>query len=197
MKESKSELHIVSIVIPLYFFSATLWSFFFCWPVRCKCVTYVERLKTWKKSLAKNVARSVRNYRMSGVSAETECRLGGWMDAVCRASVSVMHHWRTTDVQLNLLKDCVPCEDNLLRSVLAETFSAARLVFTFGPTLPSGLLFHYVMLWLVRTSMTARLVLLWASVFMVFVKVLKSHSEDVQSCPSQRTVLAWNRSVLR
>lgn len=136
---------------------------------------------------------SVRKYRMSGVSAETESRLGGWMDAVCRASVSVMHHWRTTDVQLDLLKDCVPCEDNLLRSVLTEKFPAARLVFTFGPT---SLLFHYVMLWLVRTSMTARLVLLRAGVSMVFVKVLKSHSEDVQSSPSQTTVAAWNGSAL-
>lgn len=36
--------------------------------------------------------------------------------------------------------------------------------------------------------MTARLVLLRASVFMFFVKVLKSHSEDVQSCQRQRTV---------
>lgn len=114
---------------------------------------------------------SVRNYRMSGVSAKTESRLRGWMDTVYWASVSVMHHWRATDVQLNLLKDCVLCEDNLLRSVLAETFSAARIMFTFGPTLPSSLLFHYVMLWLVGTSMTARLVLLRASVFMVFVSV--------------------------
>lgn len=140
---------------------------------------------------------SVRNYRMAGVSAETESRLGGWMDAVCRASVSVMHHWRATDVQLNLVKGCVPCEDNLLRSVLAETFSAARLVFTFGPTMPLSLLFHYVMLWLVRSEMTVHLVLLRASVFMVFVKVLKSHSETAQSRPCQKTVGPWNWSVLR
>ncbi|GAA6080239.1 uncharacterized [Tachysurus ichikawai] len=95
-------------------------------------------LRTTKKSLAETGARSVVCKKLQDVRSvcrdrEQTRRLNGRsVSSFCFCDASLTRH----SVQLNLLKDCVPCEDNLLRSVLAETFSAARLVFTFGPKLP-------------------------------------------------------------